>query len=478
MKLVEFQMKLPGFSIIAAHCNKVIGTKENNTLRLPWDRIPEDMKYFRETTQGATLIVGRKTFETLPPLAGRAIIVVSRSNANLNTPTFPRFTTALLYAETLGRPIFVIGGGQIYEEAIKNPYCEKIYLTEIPSHTKITGTPIAWFPEIPKNYKLYSMEAVGEIIKNIYVNTYNPRSEETTYLESLARIIASGNQKIDRTQVGTISSFGEVLRFNFNKISDEFYTFPLLTTKRMFWKGVVEELLFFLRGDTNNQKLVEKGVHIWDGNTTREFLDKRGMQNFEEGSLGKAYGFQWRFWGAPYLGKNATTDDYSKEKHYDQIQEVIKQLRETPESRRIVLSAWNVSDLSEMCLPPCHTMYVFNVQEQDGKKQLFCHLTQRSGDMFLGIPFNIASASLLTFILAKVSGLEPGGLMMSIVDAHVYTNHIEQCAQQMDRIPYEFPQLQITKTLNSIEDIEQLTIKDFDLQNYTSHPPIKAQMAI
>lgn len=467
-------MKLPGFSIIAAHCGGVIGTEENGTLRLPWDKIPEDLKYFRETTQGATLIVGRKTFETLPPLGGRMLIVVSRSNVKLNVPTFPKLATALLYAETMGRNIFVIGGGQLYAEAIKSPFCERIYLNEIDQSTPLIGKPIAWFPEIPKNFALQSMEGDNTVIKKIYINRFDPHSEETNYLESLARIIASGNQKIDRTNIGTISTFGEILRFNFTS-SGEGNTFPLLTTKRMFWKGIVEELLFFLRGDTNNQNLVDKGVHIWDGNTTREFLDKRGMQNFEEGSLGKAYGFQWRFWGAPYLGKNA---DHSKTKHYDQIQEIIRQLRETPESRRIVLSAWNVGDLDEMCLPPCHTMYVFNVQEQYGKKLLYCHLTQRSGDMFLGVPFNIASASLLTFILAKAANLEPGGLMISIVDAHIYTNHIDQCSQQIDRIPYEFPQLRITKQITSTEDIEQLTIQDFELTGYTSHPPIKAQMAI
>jgi dihydrofolate reductase / thymidylate synthase len=475
------------FTIVAAHFKGIIGVEKEGKLRLPWKRIPSDMKYFKDQTQNSIVIVGRKTYETLPPLPGRVVLVIT-SSFMPGVVCFSNFEQSLEYAALLTKPIFVIGGGQLYKTAIQSKWCKALDITEI-SEGPISGDPIAYFPPITKNFviensvpkssdfeKEYQPFKDGDYIlkHRIYKNLYDGRSSENTYLSALNTILSEGCQKEDRTGVGTLSTFGQVLKFEFGFITDGYYSFPLLTTKKMFLRGIIEELLFFLRGGVDNDLLKDKNVHIWDGNTTREFLDQRGMSSFEDGSLGKAYGFQWRFWGAKWEGKKANY----KGKGHDQISTIINQLKTDPFSRRIVLSAWNVSDLAEMCLPPCHTMYVFNVQIVDGKKKLFCHLTQRSGDMFLGVPFNIASASLLTFIIAKCTGLEPGGLTLSIVDAHIYLNHIEQCKLQISRLPYHFPSLKITKDINSIEDIENLCYGDFSLQNYNCHPGIKADMAI
>jgi thymidylate synthase len=369
--------------------------------------------------------------------------------------------------------IFVIGGQQLYSEAINHPRCAKLIITEI--NGPIIGNPTAYFPTIPDNYK---KEKINEFIDGQYKLTsylYKYNYNENCYLNSLKFILKNGVQKDDRTGVGTISSFGQTLKFSL-----ENNQFPLLTTKKVFFRGVVKELLFFLNGFVDNDLLKKDNIHIWDGNTTRNFLDNRGLNYMEEGSLGKAYGFQWHFWGAPWRGKSF---DYKKQyssdpKVCDQIKNVLYNLKNNPNSRRIVLNAWNVSDLQEMCLEPCHTMYIFNVQYVKGVPKLYCHLTQRSGDMFLGVPFNIASTALLTLILAKASNLQPGGIMITIVNSHIYKNHIEQCKKQLSRQPYHFPQINIKSEINTIEDIEKLSYDDFELFNYKSHPGIKASMAI
>lgn len=476
------------FTIIAAHYKNIIGVRyEDGKMGLPWDRIPSDMEHFRNTTEGAFLIVGRVTYETLPDLPGRTLVLISQnppstsSDKNTDRKWVRNFNEALYLTQALDpqKPIFVIGGGKLYKDAILHPYCLGLDITEVDfvdDGVPLKGTPVAYFPKIPENYIVTDEKNLvdGKYIlsRKKYTNQCNPKSDEIEYLKCLIDILKNGSEKMDRTNIGTLSLFGGVLKFRFQGLDNDYFTFPLLTTKKMFFKGIVEELLFFLRGDIDNDILNSKGIHIWDGNTSREFLDKRGLTNFEEGSLGKAYGFQWRYWGAEYKGKR---HDYKSEgSGFDQISNIVHLLKTDPNSRRIVLSAWNVSDLDQMAIPPCHTLYVFNVQEGE----LYCHLTQRSGDMFLGVPFNIASAALLTFILAKCTGLKPGGLMLTIVDAHIYMNHIEQVHEQINRPPYYFPLLKITKDISTVEDIENLSFEDFSLTSYRSYPAIKADMAI
>jgi len=281
---------------------------------------------------------------------------------------------------------------------------------------------------------------------------------EKAYLTLLEDILSDGEKRNDRTGVGTSSIFGAQLKFdlNDNKI-------PLLTTKRMFYKGIIEELLFFLRGESDTKILESQGVKIWKGNTTRDFLDKRGLSYLPEGNMGKMYGKQWRDWGG------------SKDKKgVDQIAKTIDLIKKDPYSRRITVSALNIAELPEMCLHPCHPLFQFYVNDD----RLSCLFFMRSVDMFLGFPFNVASYGILTHIIAKVTGLKGDKLIFMAGDAHVYNNHQEQVKEQISRVPYEFPTLSINKELSSIEDIERLKFEDFKVTGYKYHPSIKAEMAI
>ena len=271
-----------------------------------------------------------------------------------------------------------------------------------------------------------------------------------------------GQNIVDRTGVGTMSLFGERMRFDISE------TFPVLTTKRVAWKTVIKELLWMLKGQTDNKILQDDGVHIWDGNSSKEYLQSVGL-DYEQGDLGEVYGFQWRHWGAEY---KTCKDDY-KGKGIDQIQVLIKNLKENPHSRRHILTGWNVGRLQNMALPPCHMTCQFYVNKD--LNTLNCQLYQRSGDMFLGVPFNIMSYSLLTYILADITGYKPGEFIHIIGDAHIYKNHINQVEEQLKRHPLAFPKLNITRKLNNVDD---LTIDDFELVGYSSHGIISGKMAV
>ena len=241
-----------------------------------------------------------------------------------------------------------------------------------------------------------------------------------------------------------------------------------MTTKRVFWRGVAEELLWFIAGSTNAKLLQDKKIHIWDGNASREFLDKSGLSHREVGDLGPVYGFQWRHFGAEYKDMHT---DYSGA-GVDQLAEVIKAIKTKPEDRRIILSAWNPAALKEMALPPCHMFAQFYV----AAGELHCQMYQRSGDMGLGVPFNIASYALLTRLLAQVCGLKAGEFIHVIGDAHVYKNHVEPLlAEQIGREPRPFPHLRIDE---SITDIAMFKFEHFTLDGYDPHPPVKMEMAV
>ena len=289
---------------------------------------------------------------------------------------------------------------------------------------------------------------------------------ELDYLNLLKNIIENGNKRNDRTGTGTISLFGEQLKFNLRN-----NTLPLLTTKKVYWKGVAEELFFFLKGKTDNTYLQNKGVRIWDGNSSREYLDKIGLKDREVGDLGPVYGFQWRHFGAEYSSFNENYDG----KGIDQLNNAINLIKTDPTSRRIYVSAWNPNQLKEMCLPPCHISFQFYVNIEKG--ELSCKMYQRSVDCFLGLPFNIASYGLLTHMIAKMCGLVAGDLIISMGDSHIYANHIEQCKMQLSRMNdiREFPKLNIK---NVYDDIEKYEFDDFELIGYNPLPTIKADMAV
>jgi thymidylate synthase len=244
-------------------------------------------------------------------------------------------------------------------------------------------------------------------------------------------------------------------------------TMPLLTTKRTFWRGVVEELLWFLRGSTNGNELTAKGIHIWDGNGSREFLDQRGLTHREVGDLGPVYGFQWRHFGARYVDMYT---DYTNQ-GVDQLADCVWKIKNTPDDRRIIMSAWNPVDLDLMALPPCHMFFQFYV----ANGELSCQMYQRSADMGLGVPFNIASYALLTHIMAHVCGLKPGDFIHTLGDAHVYLNHVEALQEQMKRAPREFPKLKINVERENIDDF---ALEDFELCGYRPHGPIHMKMAV
>lgn len=260
------------------------------------------------------------------------------------------------------------------------------------------------------------------------------------YLDLMKHVIEHGNKKEDRTGTGTVSVFGYQMRFNLED------GFPLLTTKKLHLKSIIHELLWFLKGETNIKYLKENGVKIWD-----EWAD-------ENGDLGPVYGAQWRSW-------------QGKDKKVDQISELIKQIKNNPDSRRMMVCAWNVAEIEKMALPPCHVMFQFYVC--NGK--LSCQLYQRSADIFLGVPFNIASYALLTMMIAQVCGLKPGEFIHTMGDAHLYVNHLEQVNLQLSRDLRPLPQMLVNP---DVKDIFSFQFSDFELINYDPHPHIKAPVAV
>ncbi|XP_076274263.1 thymidylate synthase isoform X2 [Rhynchophorus ferrugineus] len=286
--------------------------------------------------------------------------------------------------------------------------------------------------------------------------------EECQYLNHIQKILDKGSKRSDRTGVGTYSIFGAQMRYSLrNNI------FPLLTTKRVFWRGVVEELLWFIRGSTNALELKDKNVHIWDANSTREFLDSVGLKDREEGDLGPVYGFQWRHFGAEYKNMHA---DY-RNKGIDQLAHIINMIKTKPTDRRMIMCSWNPIDIPEMALPPCHCLVQFYVE--DG--ELSCQLYQRSADMGLGVPFNIASYALLTYMIAHVTNLKPGEFIHTLGDSHVYLNHVDALKEQLQRTPRPFPTLNIKRKVESIEDFQ---FDDFELIGYKPYPKLSMPMAV
>ncbi|TPP39632.1 Bifunctional dihydrofolate reductase-thymidylate synthase [Fasciola gigantica] len=286
--------------------------------------------------------------------------------------------------------------------------------------------------------------------------------DEQGYLNLLQYILSNGVPRPDRTGTGTMAVFGPQLRFNLRDGH-----FPLLTTKQVFFRGIVEELLWFIRGSTDARELSAKKVHFWDANASRAFLDSLGFTAREEGDLGPVYGFQWRHSGADYVDCKA---DYTGQ-GVDQLAEVIRLISERPWDRRILIVAWNPRDLSKMALPPCHCLVQFFVANDE----LSCQLYQRSADLGLGVPFNIASYALLTYMIAHLTGLKPGEFVHTMGDAHIYSNHQEALNEQVKRVPRPSPKLRIVRKVTNINDFE---FRDFELTNYKPYPKLPMKMAV
>lgn len=458
---------------------------------LPW-RLSADLQHFRQvtltvgstttsssgdTTQNA-VVMGRKTWDSIPPqhrpLKGRTNVVLTRNAAA--TSNFPPEVlqasslqdawNQLSAVENLGQ-IFIIGGAQIYEQAMAQKYVHKIILTEVSKKDNNTMEFDTFFPTL--DWGDWKVEHTTELQEEgdyqfQFQTLVRPNREEEQYLDLIRTILKKGCIRGDRTGTGTQSLFGAQMRFDLRD-----GTLPLLTTKRVFWRGVAEELLWFISGATNAKLLQDKGIHIWDGNASKEFLEGRGLGHREEGDLGPVYGFQWRHFGADYQDMHA---DYTGQ-GVDQLAECIDKIKNHPEDRRILLSAWNPTALPDMALPPCHLLCQFYVDTT--KNEVSCHMYQRSADMGLGVPFNIASYALLTHLIAQVTGRKPGDLVHTLGDAHVYLNHMEPLQEQLARTPRAFPKLYINPDKKEIDDF---TYEDLKVVGYQPHKAIAMKMAV
>jgi len=467
--------------------------------QLPWKKLPGDMKYFKNTTSTTkradtrnAVVMGRKTWESIPerfrPLRDRINVVLTRDPERLDgvedgqdTLVCNSLPSALErlkeFSDKLER-VWIIGGAQIYNEAISMAGLEEIHLTRVSRDFEcdtFLKIDLGKFEETWKSEE-HDFEGVGyqfTILKprsnatphvdaGEAITRSNPSHEEWQYLDMIREIIDSGVARGDRTGTGTLSVFGRSMRFSLRE-----GRFPLLTTKRVFWRGLAEELLWFVSGCTNANKLAEKKIHIWDGNGSREFLDKRGFPDREVGDLGPVYGFQWRHFGAEYKDMHA---DYTGQ-GVDQLARCIDLIKNDPTNRRILLSAWNPKDLNLMALPPCHMFCQFYV----ANGELSCQMYQRSADMGLGVPFNIASYSLLTRMVAQVCDLKAGDFVHVIGDTHVYSNHVEPLKEQLLREPRPFPTLKINP---DVKDIDGFQYSDFEIIGYKPHKKIKMKMAV
>uniref|UniRef100_A0A6C0BSR8 thymidylate synthase n=1 Tax=viral metagenome TaxID=1070528 RepID=A0A6C0BSR8_9ZZZZ len=442
------------------------------------------------------VIMGYNTWLSLPdnvkPLKKRMNIVISKNNKDKIKQTETLKVFENLYhcykwcEENNSGRNFIIGGGQLFEESLKSEFINIniIYLTRFydgyryqfldkkRDNVKFLPTNILDYTETisskvynldcnvytkERNYKTEKLET--HFI--IYQNKLNVNNEEKQYLDILLKILKQGT--LTETRNGnTLSLFGEKMVFDMSK------GFPLLTTKKMGYKTILRELLWFISGSTSNQKLKDKNVHIWDLNSTREFLDSRGL-DYEEGDLGPVYGFQWRHSGAEYKDCNTNY----KGQGVDQLQNIIDLIKNEPNSRRIIMNAWNPYDLDKMALPPCHVMCQFHVNTTD--KTLDCQLYQRSGDMFLGVPFNIASYSFLLHIIAGITGYKPGKLIHILGDCHIYSEHISSVNEQLGRVPINFPKLKINENIFN-KKIDDITEDIFQITNYKSYDKISAPM--
>lgn len=386
--------------------------------------------------------------------------------------------------------MWVVGGANIYQAFIG--IADVITLTRV-NAVVFKGDSTVKFPFITGDYEIAS---VGDLqvhadtqgweagaphlfhhrtVEYTRIAKQNAREGEEAYMALLNEVMTEGALRSDRTGTGTLSVFARQLRFDISK------SVPVLTTKNVAWKAVIKELLWFMKGHTDSAELSAQGVHIWKGNSSRSFLNSRGLVHLPEGDIGAGYGFQWRHFGATY---KTCHDDYGGE-GVDQLAEVIRLLKTDPTSRRIFMSAWNPAAMKDMALPPCHVSAQFFVDDNAAslgeggtpKRRLSCHMYQRSVDCFLGLPFNIFSYTVLTYILAAWCDMDPHELIISTGDTHIYSNHVEQVRAQLSRKPLAKPVLIVNERVKN-KRIHELELDDFELVEYQHHPKISAVMSV
>tara|TARA_Y100001958_G_scaffold159112_1_gene159284 strand:- start:3103 stop:4554 length:1452 start_codon:yes stop_codon:yes gene_type:complete len=476
--------------------NLILNKTKNNVIGIDNKllfKIKDDLLFFKNITSSTDdkkniIIMGFNTWVSIPnkPLENRINIILTKDKKKVNVEedvyvfsSFSELFSWLVKNTTSYNKIFIIGGSSIFDQILTNyrMMINNIYITEVDNkfYSKEKYN-LSYFNDTLKDFSFSEIDKLNLTNESVMYNVEKKQYEkidikykfllgvqnknnnsEKEYLNLLKTIIKENNIKISRNSK-VYSKFG--VRMEFNLLDG----FPLLTTKKMPWKTILRELIWFINGETDNKILNNKKVHIWDLNSTKEFLESRNLSYEIEGDLGPIYGFQWRHCGAEYIDCDT---DY-KNKGVDQLKYVINEIKTNPSSRRIIMSSWNPIDIPKMALPPCHVMVQFNVEPPFIDAQLY----QRSGDMFLGVPFNIASYSFLLSIIAKICNYIPRKLIHIIGDAHIYENHIEAVNTQLSRIINNMPILEIKQ----IEDIDNITEDMFQIYNYNPEPTIKAQM--
>jgi len=486
------------YSIIVACQTGEEGFGIGKNGKMPWPRLDKDMKKFREVTMGHRVVMGRKTYESIgKPLEGRINVVISRKGPIDGVIVYDSLKTALLECkEKYDKNVktIVIGGGEIYRQCFEDPELYRnlhlLYMTQLNFEKPYECD--TFFPNILKNDEIYEkwVEIIehGETLYNYPIFhddgtiTMTPpgipmagdfsvsrhiNREEQNYLDLCKDILDNGEMVDTRPGVKAKSCFSRNLRFDVRN-----GVIPILTTKLVFLRGSLEEILFFTSGKTDAGILKEKGVRIWDGNTTRDFLDKRGLNHYPEGDIGVSYSFQFRHVGAENEYKGCK-EDYTG-KGIDQISDVIAALKSDEPNRRIMINLWNVAHLDKMTLPPCLFCYVFCRQGEYVSIQAI----MRSADLFLGVPFNVTGTTFLLNMVCHLSGRKPKEVSITMVDCHIYENHFSQVKEQIAREPYPFPTLKIKRTAEEIGNIDGFRYEDFEIYNYNPRPAIKGEMAV
>lgn len=479
--------------------------------QIPW-KFKKDLKLFKNLTEKSinpldnidnnnitkpnVVIMGRKTYEDIPtiyrPLKNRINIVLTSNkdynDGDNNIIVKTSIIDILLYLQENKKEfneVFIIGGSLIYKQFLDLKIVNTLYVTRVYNsfscdnhfYGKLYGSNNMYRNDIQyKYFKSIKSDTFydNDLLSNNFIDVKMTitqydyvNKEETKYLDMVQKILKKGVYNLDRTNVGTLSLFGKSFKYDIRN-----YRLPLFTHRKMFFRGIVEELLFFISGSPDTKKLEEKNVKIWTGNTSREFLDSRGLHHFREGEYGESYGFNLRNYGAKYEGPDA---NYTN-KGYDQLQHIIYLLQNNPTSRRILFTYHNPDTIDRIPLPACHILYQFYVDTEKG--ELSCSFTMRSNDYILANCFNVCSAALLVFMLCHITNLKPGKIIINIGNIHIYNNHIEETKKMLNNKPLNFPILHIDDSNNEIKSIDDFKYENFKVLLYNSYGKYTFKMAV
>lgn len=451
--------------------------------KIPWWPLKKDLDFFKSKTDDQIIVVGKNTwindFKSKPLKSKKFTYIISSS---LPEEEITKFSNVKLFRSTNELElycqkhhheddcIFICGGASLYDHFINTNLAQNVYVTIVKKDYKTDN-----FVKLNHcgSYEILENDSEMCILKftqDLRITNYGYHWEEQ-YLRIMSELYHSGHIKTDTRNGKVKSLFNRTISISLKNDG-----FPLVSTKKLFWRGVVEELLFFIRGDTDAHKLSAKNVKIWDGNTTREFLDQRGLNDYEEGDMGPMYGWNWRHFGAKYNGKSNPINN-EDDGGFDQLKNVIELIKNDPSSRRIMMTAFDPSKVSESVLAPCHSI-IIQFYVHHGELDMFMY--QRSADFFHGVPFNITSSALLLYLIAHVTNLKPNNLHITFGDLHIYDQHNDAVKEQLQRKPIcnQNNKLILTKQCETVEDLEKLEYRDFVLCGYQSHPSITAPFVV